>query len=133
MASPLKTIGIIVSAGIAAVGIVAAITRFGQDVVPPAERATLAPAERGGLLMSELGCRSCHIAHISMRAPPLEHALGRVEKLMDGTSVTMDEAYLRESILDPSAKIVSGYGPSMPSYRGRIKDQDLADLVEAMK
>ena len=79
--------------------------------------------------MRELGCRSCH----SMRAPPLEHALGRVVKLTDGTSITIDEAYLRESILDPNAKIVSGYGATMPSFRGRIKDEDLADVIEAMR
>ena len=59
--------------------------------------------------------------------------LGSEEKLTDGTSVKVDENYLRESILDPSAKVREGYSDKMNSYKGQLSDEQIGDLIDFIK
>jgi len=77
------------------------------------------------------------------RAPPfrwarrparlLEGLLGRTVRLQAGETVTADEAYVRESILNPSAKVVAGFQPIMPTYEGLVTEEQLLELVDYVK
>ncbi len=93
---------------------------------PPA--LTWAAATSGPGLYLELGCNGCHAD--ARLAPPLLGLLGKTVALDDDRTVRVDTAYLRESIVAPSAKVVDGYPASMPSYAGLLTDGQLAVLVE---
>jgi cytochrome c oxidase subunit 2 len=67
------------------------------------------------------------------RCPPLENVFGSQVDLADGSQVTADEAYLRESILRPSAKIVKGYTAAMPPFEGQVGEEGMNDLVAYLK
>jgi len=90
-------------------------------------RAHGADLSRGAALFTSLGCRGCHAR--PEVAPPLGGVFGKQVKLADGKTVTADEAYLRESISSPQAKIVAGYGQTMPSYDHQMSDAQVASLV----
>ncbi len=81
------------------------------------------------------GCNACHLPTSAVRAPRLDGLYGSEVRLANGDSVTADEEYIRESILDPQAKISAGYpSPSlMPTYRGQVSEADLRALVEFVK
>jgi len=98
-----------------------------------AAAASAAPAENvnGGNLYASLGCAGCHgDAHV---APPLDGVSGRQVTLQDGTKVVADEAYLRQSILDPAAQLVAGYPASMPSYAGALSEAQVSTLVHQIE
>ncbi len=67
------------------------------------------------------------------RASTLAGLYGSTVRLQDGSSVTADENYIRESILQPSAKIVAGYPPIMPIFQGQLSEEQVTDLVEYIK
>lgn len=90
-------------------------------------------AAEGEKVFNRRGCNQCHGANASIQAPPLQGLFGREVKLSDGTTVTADEEYVRESILDPRAKIVSGYQPLMPTYQGQVNSEELVQLVAYLK
>lgn len=100
---------------------------FGQATVVPDDPAAL--AEAGAQVYQQLGCGGCHTEESTSTAPTLIGLYGEEEQLADGSTVTVDEAYLQDSILNPQAQIVEGYQPIMPSYAGRITDQQLAALI----
>jgi cytochrome c oxidase subunit 2 len=89
--------------------------------------------ESGEQLFTQLGCSSCHAADANVRAPSLEGIFGQPVPLEDGSSVIADETYIRESIVFPMRKIVEGYEPIMPSYEGRISENQLLELVAYIK
>ena len=68
-----------------------------------------------------------------MRAPPLAGLYGKPVPLQDGTVATADERYIRDSILLPRAQIAAGYEPVMPSFAGKIGEDDLIRLVAYIK
>jgi cytochrome c oxidase subunit 2 len=74
-------------------------------------------------------CLSCHSADGAARAPSLEELYGRRVALRDGRAVVADEAYIRESILDPAAKVVAGYEPIMPTFRGQVSEDEIIQLI----
>jgi cytochrome c5 len=83
---------------------------------------------------TQLGCNSCH-SQGSTSGPghyPLEK-WGKTIRLTDGSTVTVDEAYIRESIESPLAKIVEGYNPVMPDYSGQLKDGDVDAMLAYLK
>ncbi|MFC6669879.1 c-type cytochrome [Marinobacterium aestuariivivens] len=87
-----------------------------------------AMAEEGRMLAESLGCRGCHsIDGSAGTGPGWQGLYGSRENLSDGTAVRVDEAYLRESILEPNARIVQGYSPMMPAYD--LNEAQLAALV----
>jgi protein SCO1/2 len=95
----------------------------------PATASTGAPAtEDGAALYRRLGCAGCH--DVPAIAPSLAGLAGRTVMLADGKTVTATAEYLREAILDPAAKVVATYPPSMPGYRGRVTDAELGALVQ---
>ena len=90
-------------------------------------------AVTGQKLFSELGCATCHRSDTQGRGPNLANVYNKPVLLEDGRTVTADENYLRESILEPGAKIVKGFKPVMPTYQGQISDEQLNALVAYMK
>ena len=92
------------------------------------------PAEQGKALARKLGCLGCHSTDGSRKAGPTFQGLyGKEEKLADGTTVRVDEDYLKESILDHGAKVVAGYRPVRISYEGRLDEADLEALLAFIK
>jgi cytochrome c oxidase subunit II len=67
------------------------------------------------------------------RAPSLAGIYGAERRLLGGRSTTVDDDYLRESILDPAEKVVDGYQPIMPTYKGQITEEELMRLISYMK
>ncbi len=90
-------------------------------------------AERGAGLFRSYGCSGCHEDSDVVRAPPLYGLYGRPVPLESGEVVTADEAYLRDSIIFPLKHVAAGYSPVMPSFRGRVPEQDLIELVAYLK
>jgi cytochrome c oxidase subunit 2 len=86
-------------------------------------------ALKGRKLFLKLQCVTCHSANAKARAPVLEGLYGQIVPLQDGHSVLADEAYLRESILKPRAKIVAGWEPIMPTFEGQLADPN-EDLTQ---
>ena len=84
-------------------------------------------AGTGRELADSLGCMACHAS--SKIAPPLEGLAGSMVELHDEAPAVADAAYLRESIIDPSARIVSGYLATMPSYKDHLSDTQVDALV----
>jgi cytochrome c oxidase subunit 2 len=96
--------------------------------------ANSSPAAAGRGLFESLGCVSCHGANAEGgRGPALMGVYGSKVVLNGGQSVTADETYLRESILNPQAKVVTGFGPIMPAFQGQISEEQLLQVVAYMK
>ncbi len=89
------------------------------------------PVARGEQLFQQY-CAVCHALDGStLVGPPLDGLPGRTVTLDDGSTVTADEAYIRESIVDPQAKLVAGYPPVMPGTFGQaLSPEDLDALVQ---
>jgi cytochrome c oxidase subunit II len=95
---------------------------------------TSTPAAAGQQLFQSLGCSSCHGANgEGGRGPVLAGVFGQKTQLDNGQSQTVDEAYIRESILNPQAKIVAGFGPIMPTFQGQVSEDQLVQLVAFIK
>ena len=84
-------------------------------------------------VFTRMGCVTCHGAGPSQLGPSLEGSFGRTETLVDGSTIVVDEIYLRESILDPHAKVLEGYTPVMPPFAGVVTDEEVDQLVEYIK
>jgi cytochrome c oxidase subunit 2 len=90
-------------------------------------------ASAGGKLFQDLACNTCHRPDAQGRGPVLEGLFGKTVTLQSGETVTVDEAYVRESILTPSAKITAGFQPVMPTFQGLVTEEQLLELVEYIK
>ena len=94
----------------------------------------LAPAVAGQQLFQSLGCVSCHGANgEGGRGPELAGLFGKQVLLSNGQTIRADEAYFRESVLNPQAKIVAGYGPIMPTFQGQVSEDQLLQLMAFIK
>src|SRR6266403_2516390 len=91
------------------------------------------PVAVGEKLYSELACNTCHSNDGKGRGPSYYGVYGSKVKLADGSTVTADDAYIRESILQPNAKIVAGYAPVMPSFQGLVTEEQIVDLTAYIK
>ena len=92
------------------------------------------PAVAGQQLFQTLGCVSCHGATgEGGRGPALSGLFGRETQLVGGRKITADEAYIRESILNPQAQLVDGFGPIMPTFQGQISEDQLVQLLAYIK
>jgi cytochrome c oxidase subunit II len=90
-------------------------------------------AAEGAKLFREFGCSGCHGAGSKVRAPPLDRLYGKPVPLQDGTFAIADERYIRDSILLPRSQVVAGYEPVMPSFAGRVGEEELIRLVAYIK
>jgi cytochrome c oxidase subunit 2 len=86
-------------------------------------------AERGAELFSDLGCASCHKEGPTARGPTLTGLYGKRVDLEGGGSAVADEAYLRESIVEPMRRVVRGYQPVMPTFTGQVSEEQILQLV----
>jgi cytochrome c oxidase subunit 2 len=90
-------------------------------------------AENGQKLFDELACGNCHKPDGTGRCPSLTGLFGKTVQLTGGGTVQADEGYIRESILQPQAKIVAGYGPIMPTFQGLVTEEGVMQLIEYIK
>jgi len=91
------------------------------------------PAELGMELFANLACNTCHMAGDRSRGPNLAGVFGSEVRLAGGRTVVADETYLRQSILDPGARLVAGYQPLMPTYQGQVSEEQLGYLIAYIK
>jgi cytochrome c oxidase subunit 2 len=91
------------------------------------------PVVAGEKLFVEKACATCHLGNGTGRAPSLNGVYEGTVRLADGSSVTADDAYIRESILNPPAKIVAGYQPVMPSFQGQLTEEQILSLTAYIK
>jgi cytochrome c oxidase subunit II len=87
----------------------------------------------GEKIFAELGCATCHRSDTQGRGPNLQGVFGKSVLLQDGRTLTADENYIRESILDPGAKVVNGFKPVMPTFQGLVSEEQLNALVAYVK
>jgi cytochrome c oxidase subunit II len=91
------------------------------------------PLAAGEKLFAEKACITCHFSDGKGRAPSLNGVYGAKVLLADGATVTADDSYLRESILQPNAKIVAGYQPLMPTFQGQLTEEQILALTTYIK
>jgi cytochrome c oxidase subunit 2 len=91
------------------------------------------PVAAGERLFTERACVTCHLANGSGRAPSLNGLYGAHVLLADGSTVVADDAYIRESILQPNAKIVAGFRPLMPTFQGQLTEEQVIALTAYIK
>jgi cytochrome c oxidase subunit 2 len=90
-------------------------------------------ASEGGKLFADLACNTCHRPDAQGRAPVLEGLFGKTVGLEGGGTALVDEAYLREAIVNPAARITAGFQPIMPTYQGVLNEEGLLALIEYVK
>jgi cytochrome c oxidase subunit 2 len=90
-------------------------------------------ADAGQKLFQDLACNTCHRPDAQGRGPVLEGLFGKTVTLQNGETITVDEAYVRESILNPAAKITAGFQPIMPTFQGLVTEEQLLELIEYVK
>jgi cytochrome c oxidase subunit II len=96
----------------------------------------MTPVEGGKLLYQRRGCVQCHSIDGSAKTgggPSFKGTFGTEQQLADGKSVKVDENYLRESILEPLAKVRAGFKPIMPTYQGQLKNEEIDALIAFIK
>ncbi len=98
------------------------------------EEMNLPPAELGQKLYAEKGCMGCHsLDGTRGNGPSFKGIFGKQEQMADGSTITVDENYLRESILLSNAKVVAGFAPVMPSFEGQLREKQIVGLIEFIK
>lgn len=106
-------------------------------VVIPQQGPAAAGAEpmavAGAQLFQTQGCVSCHRPEGGGLGPSLEGLFGETVQLATGETLIADETYLRESILQPNARVVAGYNPIMPTYEGRLTEEQITQLIAYIK
>lgn len=94
----------------------------------------LPPVELGELLYKQRGCGACHTTDGTPKIGPSFKGLwGKNESLTGGGSVTVDENYIHESLLEPQAKVVAGFAPVMPTFKGQLSDKQITGIIEYIK
>jgi cytochrome c oxidase subunit 2 len=90
-------------------------------------------AQNGERLFASMGCNACHSGNAAARGPNLAGVFGSKLTLTNGSQVQVNEAYLRDAILNPSQHVTAGFAPIMPTYQGQISEDGLIDIVEYLK
>lgn len=128
---------VIVATALTAVLGVAAVSCGGSDdgasntpdaSSSPSPSSSLSQVDRGEQLARSNGCAGCHGQDFGGAAGPgwIGRA-GSEVKLVDGTTVIADTAYLTRAIVDPSAEVVAGFALQMPA--NALDDAEVADIV----
>jgi len=88
----------------------------------------------GERIYNRKGCNACHSTDGTTKTGPSWKGMyGSDRTFADGSSGKVDDNYIRQSILDPNAKVVSGFTPQMPSFQGQLNDDQITALIEFMK
>ena len=94
----------------------------------------MSPVQYGQVLYHRHGCDGCHSLDGSAgTGPSFKGIYGHPVQLEDHEPVEVEDNYIRESILEPEAKIVKGYQPVMPTFKGSLSDKDITALIEFIK
>jgi cytochrome c oxidase subunit 2 len=94
----------------------------------------LPPRELGELLYNKRGCPQCHtIDGAPSTGPTFKGIWGEARQFADGSAGVVDENYVRESILEPQAKVRAGFNPVMPTFKGKLKDKHITGIIEYIK
>lgn len=94
----------------------------------------LTPAEWGSRLVQQYACTTCHTTDGTVLVgPSWKGVFGHTVELTNGQTVTADANYIRESILDPTKKIVKGFLPAMPPYKGQLDNKQINAIIEYIK
>ena len=104
----------------------------GQAVAAVASAAA-SPVAAGEALFNAKACATCHLPQGGGLGPSLVGAFGHAVKLADGSEITVDDAYIRESILNPTAKLVQGFQPVMPTFQGQLSEEQVMQLIQYIK
>lgn len=91
------------------------------------------PPTAGARLFAQLRCQACHEGQSSARSPSLRGLFGGPVALADGRLVHADDAYVRESIVNPMAKVAAGFEPLMPAYAGQLTEEQVFQLIAFLK
>ncbi|MHB8899840.1 MAG: cytochrome c oxidase subunit II [Thermoguttaceae bacterium] len=92
------------------------------------------PVEAGEKLFRLHGCGSCHSTDGTPRVgPTLKGVFGETHRFIDGSSAAVDETYLRQSVLEPGARVREGFKNQMPTFKGRISDPEITALIQYIK
>jgi cytochrome c oxidase subunit 2 len=92
------------------------------------------PVEQGrDLFENKLGCASCHAGGPQQRGAKLEGIYGKEVKFVGGATATVNDEYIRNSILNPSSQVVEGFSPIMPTFKGQVTEEQLVSLVAYIK
>ena len=89
--------------------------------------------ENGAKLFGDLSCNTCHLDTGQGRGPVLKGVYGTQVVVQGEQTTTVDDAYIRESILNPQAKIRSGFQPLMPTFQGLVTEEQLLQLIAYIK
>jgi cytochrome c oxidase subunit II len=92
-----------------------------------------APQTAGGKLFAQFRCQTCHHDESELRSPRLHGIFNTAVALADGRTVQADDSYLRESIVNPMAKVTAGFQPLMPAYQGQLSEEQLLLIIEYIK
>ena len=90
-------------------------------------------ASQGEKLFEKYACNTCHTNTAGARGPVLAGLYGKAVPLANGSSVVADDNYIRESILNPTAKVAAGFAPIMPAFQGQVNEEDLMRLLAYVK
>ncbi|TGK11890.1 cytochrome c oxidase subunit II [Leptospira fletcheri] len=107
---------------------------IGEQKAAAANAGNANPADKGKALYTELGCNSCHSLDGSrIVGPSFKGLYGNKREFADGSTGKGDDEYIKQSILVPTAKIVAGFPPAMPSFQGRVSNEQMTDIIEFIK
>lgn len=96
--------------------------------------AGMSPVEIGEKVAMSKGCAACHsVTNEALSGPAWNHIYGTQRKFTTGKSGIVDDTYLRKSIIEPAADVVSGYQPVMPSYAGSLSDDEIRGIIAYIK
>lgn len=90
-------------------------------------------AQNGERLFASLGCNACHSGNSAARGPNLAGMYGTKVQMQNGSYVNVDDAYIRDVILNPTSHLAAGYAPIMPTYQGQVSEEGLVDLIEYIR
>ncbi len=99
-------------------------------------RGEVSMVDWGQTLFNRRGCANCHSldgTKDGFTGPSFKDVYGFKHAMTSGGEVLADDNYIRESILEPKAKIVAGYSPVMPTFKGQLSDDDIASIIEFLK
>ncbi len=104
----------------------------------PADKAagagTVSLADQGAKLFRTKTCNSCHsVDGMRLVGPSMKGVFGSERELADGSKVVADEAYIRESISEPMKKVVKGFPPAMPTFKGMLSEEEIGQIIAYIK
>ncbi len=87
----------------------------------------------GQRLFTQLGCSNCHVSDGTGRAPSLVGRYGKEERLKDGSTRMVDDALIREAIVNPNSVVLPNYPPIMPTFKGLVDEEQVLQLIAYVK